>query len=452
MGRDAAMRIVLLGAPGSGKGTQAKLLVKKHKVPQISTGDLLRDAVAAETALGKQAKPLMEAGQLVPDDIVLGLIRERLQDEDAASGFILDGFPRNLAQAEALDELLRELRMPLQGALLIEVDVDVLLQRLGGRQTCESCGQMYNIYTSPSRLFDRCDVCGGNLRQRVDDNEETIGNRLRVYEMQTLPVVDYYRDQNKLRRVNGSGEVEQIAKAVNTALKDLPSEGELLAEIEATSITFDDLERKVLESVQHAMESANKDLIEPADKALQKAEKAITKEVKDAARKVEKAVRKEVKAVKKAASTEAKTIKKDAKKLEKDAKTLKKKVTRAAKKEVREIEKEARSIRKKVSKAAKKAAKQIKKKVKGVTKKKVAKKVAKKKVTKKKVAKKTAKKKVTKKKVAKKAAKKKVTKKKAAKKKTVTKKVAKKTVSKKTAKKKVAKKKATRKTAAKKKK
>jgi adenylate kinase len=422
------MRIVLLGAPGSGKGTQAKLLVKKHNVPQISTGDLLRDAVEADSPLGKQARPLMEAGQLVPDDIVLGLIRERLQAEDARTGFILDGFPRNLPQAEALDELLNELRMPLQGALLIDVDVDLLLQRLGGRQTCESCGQMYNIYSSPSKLFDRCDVCGGNLRQRADDNEETISNRLRIYELQTLPVVDYYREQSKLRRVNGAGEIDQVAKAVDTALKDLPSEQELLAELEGAGVTFDELERKVLESVQHALGSTKKEIIEPADKALQEAEKAVTKEVKAVTKKVEKAVEKEVKAVQKAARAEAKTIRKDAKRLRKEAGTLKKKITRAAKKEVRELEKEARSIRKKVSKAAKKATTGLKQKVKGVTKKKVTKKVAKKKVTKKpakKVAKKVAKKKVTKKpakKAAKKVSKKTVSKKKTAKKKAAVKK------------------------------
>lgn len=161
------MRIILLGAPGSGKGTQAKLLVKQQGLVQISTGDLLRDAVEKGTLLGRQAKPLMDSGQLVPDEIVLGVIRERLEETDVAKGFILDGFPRTLLQAEELDKILAQLRMPVQGAVLIDVDVDALIQRLGGRQTCRSCGQMYNMYTSPSKLYDHCDVCGGELGQRL---------------------------------------------------------------------------------------------------------------------------------------------------------------------------------------------------------------------------------------------------------------------------------------------
>ncbi len=209
------MRILLFGAPGSGKGTQAKLLVERHEVPQISTGDLLRAAVAADSPLGRQAKAAMDAGQLVSDEIVLGMIRERLGQADAARGFILDGFPRNIPQAQALDAMLLEMGQPLQLALLVEVDVDVLLQRLTGRRTCESCGQMYNIYTSPSKLDDQCDKCGGNLRHRADDNEETISNRLRVYEAQTAPLIDYYRSQGKLRSVQGVGEIGDIFAAVN---------------------------------------------------------------------------------------------------------------------------------------------------------------------------------------------------------------------------------------------
>ena len=217
------MRIILLGAPGSGKGTQAKLLVEQYKVPQISTGDLLRAAVAADTALGRQAKAAMDAGQLVTDDIVLGMIRERLSQPDAKKGFILDGFPRNIPQAQALDGMLEQLGKPLQTALLVNVDVDVLLQRLTGRRTCESCGQMYNIYTSPSKLDDQCDKCGGNLRHRSDDNEETISNRLRVYEAQTAPLIEYYRAQNRLRTVQGVGDIRDIYKAVNKAVTSLPS-------------------------------------------------------------------------------------------------------------------------------------------------------------------------------------------------------------------------------------
>lgn len=215
------MRIVLLGAPGSGKGTQAQRLVERYKVPQISTGDLLREAVDSGSALGRQAKVAMDAGQLVSDEIVLSIIHERFMRPDARKGFILDGFPRNLQQAEALDQLLSGLGRPLNLALLIAVDVDALLQRLVGRRTCLSCGAMYNVYYSPPHIDGRCDECGGKLRHRADDNEETIGNRLRVYETHTIPVIEYYKDQDKLRTVQGVGEVSDIFKAVAKVVDDV---------------------------------------------------------------------------------------------------------------------------------------------------------------------------------------------------------------------------------------
>jgi len=208
------MRIVLLGAPGSGKGTQAKLLEEKYRLPQISTGDMLREAVAAGSALGRQAKTAMDAGQLVSDEIVLGIIQERIARADARNGFILDGFPRNLQQAEALDQLLNGLGRPLHLALLVSVDVDALIQRLVGRRTCLSCGQLYNVFYAPPHMDGRCDECGGRLRHRSDDNEETIGNRLRVYESQTLPVLDHYKAQEKLRTVQGVGAVADVFKAI----------------------------------------------------------------------------------------------------------------------------------------------------------------------------------------------------------------------------------------------
>ncbi|VAX14049.1 Adenylate kinase, partial [hydrothermal vent metagenome] len=217
------MRIVLIGAPGGGKGTQAKLLVEKYAIPQISTGDLLRQAVAAGSALGIQAKTIMDAGQLVSDDIVLGMIRERLSEPDTQNGFILDGFPRNISQAEALDRLLEELGSPMQLALLIDVEFNVLLQRLTGRRTCRDCGQMFNIYTSPPRIDGCCDKCGGELLHRADDNEETIANRLKVYEAQTAPLVEYYRHQGKLRTVQGTGEIEDIFANIERILASLPS-------------------------------------------------------------------------------------------------------------------------------------------------------------------------------------------------------------------------------------
>jgi len=215
------MRIVLLGAPGSGKGTQAKLLVERYKVPQISTGDLLRDAVASGSALGRQAKVAMDAGQLVSDEVVLAIIQERIMRTDARKGFILDGFPRNLQQAEALDQLLTALGRPLNLALLVAVDVDALIQRLVGRRTCLSCGQMYNVFYAPPHMEGRCDECGGKLRHRSDDNEETIGNRLRVYESHTLPVIEYYKEQGKLRTVQGVGEISMIFKAVSKVVEDM---------------------------------------------------------------------------------------------------------------------------------------------------------------------------------------------------------------------------------------
>jgi len=214
------MRIVLLGAPGSGKGTQAKLLMKKYPIPQISTGDLLRAAVKEGTPLGLQARAAMEAGRLVSDDIVLAMIQERLSQADTRKGFILDGFPRNLAQAQALDAMLSRLRKPLQLAILIDIDLDVLMQRITGRRTCASCGQVYNIYSSPPKLDDRCDKCGGILRQRADDNEETIGNRLRVYESQTAPLIEYYRSREKLRTIQGVGEIQDIFAAMKTVVDE----------------------------------------------------------------------------------------------------------------------------------------------------------------------------------------------------------------------------------------
>ena len=215
------MRIVLLGAPGSGKGTQAKLLVERYKIPQIATGDLLREAVASGSTLGRQAKAAMDAGQLVSDEIVLAVIQERIMRPDARKGFILDGFPRNLQQAEALDQLLTALGRPLNLALLVAVDVDALIQRLVGRRTCLSCGQMYNVFYAPPHMEGRCDACGGKLRHRGDDNEETIGSRLRVYETHTIPVVEFYKEQEKLRTVQGVGEVSEIFKAVVKVVEDV---------------------------------------------------------------------------------------------------------------------------------------------------------------------------------------------------------------------------------------
>lgn len=208
------MRIVLLGAPGSGKGTQAKLLVEKYKIPQVSTGDLLRAAVASGSELGRKARAAMDGGQLVSDDIVLGIIQERLSKPDAKGGFVLDGFPRNIPQAQALDAMLARLGQPLQLALLVDVDNEVLMKRLTGRRTCSQCGAIYNIYFSPPKTQGKCDKCGGQVTQRSDDNEETVRKRLKVYEEQTAPLVTYYKAQGKLRTVRGIGAISDIFKNI----------------------------------------------------------------------------------------------------------------------------------------------------------------------------------------------------------------------------------------------
>jgi adenylate kinase len=215
------MRTVLLGAPGSGKGTQGVVLSNKFNIPQISTGDLLRAAVKAGSELGKKAKSAMDAGALVSDDIVIGLIRERLSEEDAQNGYILDGFPRNIAQAEALDAMLEQLGQPLQGVVLLDVPFEELMQRLTGRRTCKDCGAIYNIHLSPPKNEDHCDRCGGELFQREDDNEETIGNRLKVYEEQTAPLIGFYQKQNKLHSITGTGDIDEITNKVGAVFDNI---------------------------------------------------------------------------------------------------------------------------------------------------------------------------------------------------------------------------------------
>ena len=213
------MRLVLLGAPGAGKGTQAKKLIEKYGIPQISTGDLLRAAVAAGTQLGREAKSFMDKGELVPDRVVLGMVAERLKQDDCKKGYILDGFPRNTAQAEALDTMLRELKMPLNAALSVDVPKEDLMKRLTGRRTCRSCNQMYNVHFSPSKKERVCDKCGGELYQRDDDREETIRKRLDVYDAQTAPLIDYYRKAGILKSVSGTGDINAIFKEVCAILE-----------------------------------------------------------------------------------------------------------------------------------------------------------------------------------------------------------------------------------------
>ena len=339
------MRLVLLGAPGSGKGTQAKMLVEKYNIPQISTGDLLRAAVKAKTKLGKQAKAAMDAGQLVSDDLVLSIIEERLMESDTRRGFILDGFPRNIPQAQALDNKLSWMNKPIQIAMHLHVDHDILVKRITGRMICASCGAIFNKFFNPPKKKGVCDVCGGKkFPTRADDNEATVKSRLEVYNAETEPLINYYKAQGKLRTVVGEGALDEIQQRMVDIVE---------SEINPLAASMDDM------VVSHYATQQD----EETDVVISGGVVHKTK-------------------------TKKKTKRKTAKK---------KVVKKATKKVVRKAAKK---------KVAKKAATK-KKMAKKVTKKKVAKKAAKKKVAKKKVAKKAAKKATTKKKVAKKTARKK---------------------------------------------
>jgi adenylate kinase len=208
----------MLGAPGSGKGTQAKSLQTSYGFPQISTGDLLRKAVADRTPLGMEAKAVMDAGDLVSDAIVLGMIQERIARTDAAAGFVLDGYPRNRAQAEDLDGVFRGLKLKLDAAVLMDVSTEVLMKRLTGRRTCSKTGKLLNVYFSPQDELDACVREGGELLQRADDTEETIANRLQVYQQQTAPLIEYYAGRELLRVVAAEGAIDDVYRRLQTAL------------------------------------------------------------------------------------------------------------------------------------------------------------------------------------------------------------------------------------------
>jgi adenylate kinase len=214
------MRIVLLGPPGSGKGTQSQRLIASHGIPQISTGDLLRAAVAAQSKLGMAAKSAMDAGKLVDDQIVLGMIRERLALPDVARGFILDGFPRNLSQAAALEELLKQVGQPLDVVVLMQVDNDELVRRIGGRRTCRNCGRVFNVFTSPPAPGETCPKTGvaHDLFQRPDDNEATVAERLKVYDEKTRPLAQFYAQRGLLQRINAQGDLDVVTARLEAVL------------------------------------------------------------------------------------------------------------------------------------------------------------------------------------------------------------------------------------------
>ena len=213
------MGIILLGPPGAGKGTQAKKLTQEFAIPQISTGDMLRAAVKVGTPLGKQAKAFMDAGGLVPDEVVIGIVQERLAEPDCGKGFILDGFPRTIPQAEALDRVAKELGKEIRFVLSLEVDQNELMERLCGRRTCTGCGAMYHVTFNPPKAEGKCDKCGTALIQRDDDKEETIKNRLANYNEATAPLLDYYRNTGKIRSVMASGEIDAIFAGIVKILR-----------------------------------------------------------------------------------------------------------------------------------------------------------------------------------------------------------------------------------------
>lgn len=214
----ASVRVVLLGPPGAGKGTQGKLLRDRFEACQISTGDILRKAVADKTPLGKEAESYLSRGELVPDDVIVRLVGERLKQKDCANGFVLDGFPRTLPQAESLEGILKTMALPLDAVLSIQVPHDVIVERLAGRRNCQNCGALYHVNFDPPSNGQTCDRCDGGLQQRDDDREETIITRLRVYESQTAPLANYYRDRGKLREIKGVGKVEDIQKRIIEAV------------------------------------------------------------------------------------------------------------------------------------------------------------------------------------------------------------------------------------------
>ncbi len=211
--------IILLGAPGSGKGTQAKKLTVSFSIPQISTGDMLREAVKSGTEMGRQAKGFMDQGGLVPDEVVIGIVKDRLREKDCDGGFILDGFPRTIPQAQALDRVLKELGKKISTILSLEVDEEEILARLSGRRTCSGCGAMYHVRFNPPKAEGRCDKCGGTLLQRDDDREETVRARLGNYKKSTEPLIDFYKGTGKLHVIRASGDIDAIFEQISKLLR-----------------------------------------------------------------------------------------------------------------------------------------------------------------------------------------------------------------------------------------
>lgn len=213
------MNLILFGPPGAGKGTQAEFIVERHAIPQISTGEMLRAAVKAQTEMGLKAKAVMDSGGLVPDEVVLGIVRERLSNPDCARGFVLDGFPRTVPQADALAPILLSLGKVVDHVISLEIDSGEIVSRLSGRRTCSSCGKGYHIVNAAPKVAEICDVCGAVLLQRDDDRVETIKNRLSVYEQQTAPLKAYYDAEGLLRHIDASGSIAEIQQQIELLLE-----------------------------------------------------------------------------------------------------------------------------------------------------------------------------------------------------------------------------------------
>jgi len=215
------MRLVFLGPPGIGKGTQAKILCQRITIPHLSTGDMLRDAISTKSDLGKEARTYMDPGRLVPDDVILGMVEARLQQPDTHGGYLFDGFPRTLPQADGLNELLSQINQNLDTVVALEGEDEILIERLSNRRTCGSCGAITNLLNSPSREEGKCDQCSGELIQRDDDQPNVIRERLKVYKRQTEPLIAYYAKRDQLIRINGVGTIEEVTARI---LENLPKE------------------------------------------------------------------------------------------------------------------------------------------------------------------------------------------------------------------------------------
>ncbi|QQD84263.1 adenylate kinase [Jeotgalicoccus sp. ATCC 8456] len=215
------MNIIIMGLPGAGKGTQAAKIIKKHSIPHISTGDMFRLAIKNETDLGKQAKEFMDQGELVPDEVTIGIVKERLSQSDAKGGFLLDGFPRTVEQAEALNKIMEELGSQIDQTIYVEVPEEELMNRLTGRRICETCGATYHLVFNPPKTEGICDLDGGKLYQREDDNPETVQNRLEINVKQTAPLLDFYKELGVLSTVDGSKDIEEVFEEIDEILNDL---------------------------------------------------------------------------------------------------------------------------------------------------------------------------------------------------------------------------------------